>query len=91
MLHRKSQNCDKLKEQSFGVEGIIKVMQNKIDVGLFMNELANRSGFKNLNVSSFEGENLLANIAVELFSTSHPSSSEFQKKSKIPLGELAIS
>jgi hypothetical protein len=60
--------------------------------GIFMTEYAAKVGFpQSKPFSDQEADAMLSNIAVELFSTSNPSSKEFQEKSKVPLGELATS
>jgi hypothetical protein len=79
---------------SWGVEHIIKVMRGISSGGVFMTEYAAKVGFPQFKLKPFsdeEADAMLSNIAVELFSTSNPSSKEFQEKSKVPLGELATS
>jgi hypothetical protein len=79
-------------ELSWGVEHIIKVMRGVSSGGVFMTEYAAKVGFpQSKPFSDQEADAMLSNIAVELFSTSNPSSKEFQEKSKVPLGELATS
>jgi hypothetical protein len=92
VLHRKANNCQSWEESSWGVEHIIKVMRGVSSGGVFMTEYAAKVGFpQSKPFSDQEADAMLSNIAVELFSTSNPSSKEFQEKSKVPLGELATS
>lgn len=67
-------------------------MRGKSSGGVFMTEYAAKVGYPVTKpFSDMESDAMLSNIAVELFSTSNPSSKEFQEKSKVPLGELATS
>jgi hypothetical protein len=92
VLHRKAKNCQSWLELSWGVEHIIKVMRGIASGGVFMTEYAAKVGFPQFKpFSDQEADAMLSNIAVELFSTSNPSSKEFQEKSNVPLGELATS
>jgi hypothetical protein len=60
------------------VERIIKVMRGTLSGGQFLNELSARSGFPSISGRFTDeiSDNILSNIAVELFSTSNPSSPE---------------
>jgi hypothetical protein len=67
-------------------------MRGTASGGVFMTEYAAKVGFPvRKPFSDSEADSMLSNIAVELFSTSNPSSKEFQEKSKVPLGDLATS
>jgi hypothetical protein len=89
VLHRKAGNSAKWEEQSWPCERIIKVMRDILPGGQFMTELAARHGFRFKPFTDEEADNLLANVAVETFASSNPANDEWQKKSQVPLGELA--
>jgi len=91
VLHRKSNNCLKLGEASWGVEGMIKVMQDRLPGGQFLTELAARHNYKIVPpLTDSEAGYMLSNVAVELFADSSPLNDSFKQKSKFPLGELAV-
>jgi hypothetical protein len=67
-------------------------MKGTLSGGQFMTEYAHSLGYlTGRTISDIVAQNILANIAVELFSNSMPGSDSFKKKSNIPLGELATS
>lgn len=68
-------------------------MQGSIPGGEAFNCFAARYGFQTI-VGKFNdkiADAMMSNVTVELFSNSMLSSDSFQKKSKVPLGELATS
>lgn len=59
--------------------------------GVFLTEYARGLGysFGGRVINDIVAQNVLSNIAVELFTNSVPGSESFAKKSPVPLGELA--
>lgn len=68
-------------------------MRGLKDGGVFMTEYAKSLGysFGGRVINNTVAHNVLANIAVELFSQSLPGTDKFKKASKVPLGDLATS
>lgn len=82
-----------MKERVWGTVSIIKVMKGTMSGGQFLTEYAHSLGysFGGRVINDIVAQNVLSNIAVELFTNSVPGSKSFEKKSAIPLGELATS
>lgn len=83
----------RLEEKVWGTVSIIKVMKGAYSGGAFLTEYAHSLGysFGGRVINDIVAQNVLSNIAVELFSNSMPGSDHFNKASKIPLGDLAAS